>query len=149
MTAMHNLTNPSTTQAFKLGDKLEENGNIYRYIKAEEALDIGDFVLLDSGWLGTQSLTAEATLVEHVGCAAFSAFAINEFGWVQTGGLFTGDTATSLTAGAKMYTSTTAGRAGANAGSDVLIAGLSVVTTTTGAGLNACRAVGEMRVNCS
>ncbi len=146
---MHNLTAPSTDQKFKLGDRIEENGNVYRYIRADEALTLGQFVLLDSGWLATESLTAEATLVEAVGCAAFAAFADDEYGWVQTEGLFTGNTATSLTAGAKCYTSATAGRIGANGGLDVLIQGLSVVTTTTGAGLNACRAVGEMRVNCA
>ncbi len=146
-TGMHNLTNASVTQEFKLGDMLEENGNIYRYIQADEALDAGDFSLIDSAHQATESLTAEATLVELIGCA-LHAFAADEFGWVQTAGLFNGNTATGLTAGAKVYTSATAGRVGANAGSDVLIHGLSVVANTSVAGLNACRAVGEMKVNC-
>jgi len=147
--AMIQLNTPTDeAYGFKLGDIVEQNGTEYMYVKSAAAMVAGQFVLINPVTnVAAASLTADAGVVRAVGCALFEFTAADQFGWVIIKGLFTGNTATSLTAGQQIFTSATAGRAGATGGGAVLIQGASVVANTSSAGLNACYAVDRMRVN--
>lgn len=144
---MVRLNDESATQEFALGTKYQIDEDIYRYVQFTAAIAAADFAYVDKDWKTVEITTTNATKVSLVCCMPYAATTADYYGWVQTAGDFTGNTATSLSEGAALYTSATAGQVGADGGSDVLISGLTVTAATTGAGDNACRAVKEMTIN--
>lgn len=144
---MINISDESATQQFALGTKYQSGEDVYRYAKFTAAIGAGDFAYLDKDYKTVEITTAGATKVAAVACVPYAVTTADYFGWVQTAGTFSGNTATSLSEGAKLYTSSTAGRLGANGGSDVQVQGATVTAATTAAGLNSVRAVKEMTIN--
>lgn len=147
--AMIQLDTPTDAEyGFKLGDEIEQNGNKYKYVTSGAAIATGQAVLIDPVTFEVvEATTTLAVDVSAVGVTVFAFAASGEFGWVQTKGNFSLDVATGLTAGQLLYTSATAGRLGAQGGSDVLVTGVSVVANTSSAGVAACYAVTDMFIS--
>lgn len=125
----------STTQVFPLGYMADdEDGRTWQYIKAGEALVIYDYVNIPATYIGIQSVNSEfASMPAMMGCAQV-AFASGDYGWVVRQGLHTGNIVASVSsAGAKMYTSATAGHLTDSSSTTRLVNGLVNIGTTAGA----------------
>jgi hypothetical protein len=146
-TGMQILDRSSATRRFKLGDYFEQNGNGYRYIQFTTVLGKSDFAYLDANWKTVELVTSGATEVAVAGSVQYEVTEASEYGWIQTKGDFIGNVASGLGAGDKLYTSSTAGRLGADS-SSILVEGVTLTTASTSDGDNACRAVQEMVINC-
>lgn len=144
--AMIQLDGPTdAAYGFQLGDELEQNGNVFKYVKAAAGIATGQAVLIDPvTFLVAEATTALAIHVSQVGVTVFEFAAADEVGWVQIKGEFQLDCAASLVARQLLTTTTTPGRLGSGG---VLVTGASVVGSTSGVGLASCYAVTSMFVS--
>lgn len=144
--AMIQLDGPTdAAYGFLLGDELEQNGNVFKYVQAGSAIVTGQTVLINPvTFLVAEATSALAIHVSQVGVTVFDFAAADEVGWVQIKGEFQLNCATGLTARQLLTTTTTAGRLGSGG---VLVTGASVVGSTAVAGLASCYAVTGMFVS--
>jgi hypothetical protein len=143
---MVNLSDESSDQKFALGTKYRNGKNTYRYAQFTAAVAANDFAYLDKDWKTVELTTSNATEVSRVAVLPYAATTADYYGWVQTAGDFTGNVATGIGAGDKLYTTSTAGRLGTDS-SSILVEGVTLTTASTSAGDNACQAVQEMVIN--
>jgi len=122
---------------FRYGSRIStgNNGNA-TYVLAGGAINLYDFVAIDSAFSATQLTATNATTAVYIGCATFTAIASGYAGWVALQGDVTGNVLASAAANVALYPTATPGYLD-DAGSSVIlkIAGIVAVTargTTNG-----------------
>jgi len=120
-TAQHN----TSTQKYglTLGSRwIEEDGTEYTYVKAGAAIAAGDAVKIDTSDTTNLPFTViktSAATSKMVGVAE-SAFTSGYYGWIVTKGRVEANVATSVAAGDGLIPTSTAGRLGTYANTDVV-----------------------------
>lgn len=132
----------TTTPEFALGTQVEVSGATYEYIKAGGALSQYYTYIIASTGIATDAVThaltggASPPQVLRLGVPQV-AFASGDYGWAARAGKFTARVLTLCAAGARLYTSGTAGALDDTSSTQTLISGASVDATVGGADANA------------
>lgn len=108
-----NATRTTTTAEFSVGTRaFGKDGSEWVYVQANGAIVAADVVLVDEDWQADQidTTNSASNRGQRVGVAGI-AFADNEYGWIQVGGVCDAiNVATSCAASAVLNSTATAGR---------------------------------------
>lgn len=128
------FSTPTTTRDFALGTEVEgSDGNTYRYVQANGALDIGALCAIAETGEISEATTTTSGVVPTQYAFPQVAFADDEYGWAVTRGEnFLVLAAASCAADVKLYTSATAGVVDDSSTSHDLLDGLRLNTAVGG-----------------
>lgn len=125
----------TTSRTHELGTVVDVGNTRYMYVQTTtNALTQFALVYVNESNVAVAGVTTTIAAAPYPIGAPQVAIAANSFGWIAVGGVFTANIAASVTAPALLYTSATAGQATGTAGSNVVLRGLRLTTTSVGAG---------------
>ncbi len=141
------FTRKDTAPQFTLGLRLKDlSGGEWMYVKANTALTAYlAYKILPVGTVGSATAKDDAiddNAASFTGgcfvCWPQQAFSASDYGWVRISGSFTGKIVTGISAGDKLYTSTTAGVLGGTASAHFHLFGdvLAVEANSSGSDAN-------------
>lgn len=104
------VTDISATAKYPVGTLRRENGKLYEYQQADDAITAGQFVKLDYGASDTgKKVTPTGAITDHVHGVAETAITDEYFGWITIQGGCDALVANGVAAGQRLFPTATAG----------------------------------------